>query len=580
MKLKDRYTLQEISEIKDTVSLLDSVLKILTAEEIDNYSLQIIQFLNVEENLTFHTKVIVLTLLKTLSHLSDSQKYLFEIQKQLPHKKNQDLYYSVPFLPELVAKKNVYDWYQKEAEEVLHFKISKGNYAPLRLLILFYESLAFQFSVNKKERKKYLKLMETVFKKIVQYFKSLNKAYGENDKNHKWYSLENTGAYRDVAKLWKNVVDITTVRHGPHLPKGFTRPLEKLPMEWNGLLKIKSPKKLSMINVIYPLQCLSSQCREIRTYSSFLLHLIAEQRPEFLNSFTHTQVDKHFLSRLKVAHSLEKSYPVLPSGVPDKFQLEMFLVLIEQAINSLAEKYQMVLDGDGDLTEKFSNFSVHADVKREIDLDDFSPEEEEEKEVDERTTEVRETPTEDKSEESEEPEEQQPILKRRESEFETITDDLEFGMGIESMPYIFPFYYEKNQSEIPLEHLPNIKWNSMNWSDMRAEDLHVFNATSQLFVKKLEPVHMYRYDQIYTLQKVGQIHPIQNFRGFIVKESSGETTYYYVAMKSKARGSERKYTLVPLEMSEKYMKNLDKAYFFILPAPYHQHLLAFPRSIG
>ncbi len=557
-KHENKIPIKEAEQALDAMSLQESVEKILTLEEIQRYSDLTENFLNnAGDDVAFETKLMALSLLKTLSHLSKSKDKLYAQHDQLPFEKNRALYYAVPFLAELAGKSNLLVWHQQQAKFVVNFKKEKGNYTPLRLMVLFYESAVFQAVMDKKNRKSYLSLVDLMFKKIREHLQDLQTAYNKKDPNHPWLSLDKASivAYRREALLWKTIVDTTTVRHSGHLPPQFRRPPAKLPFEWGNLIKIKKANKVSMINAVYPLHGLASQCREIRTYSSFLLHRVTQERPNFFKSFENTLVDRHFLNRLRVAQRLKESYPNLPEGLPGKFQLEMFLVLIEQAINSLAAKHDLGSKKVEDMQQKFMEFNEQVQTKEEI---------------------VIEIPADDDFEEEEPPppeEEKRPEIP---TDYPAITNDQELGMGVTSMPYVFPFTYEEGQEEIPLEYLPSIRWDEFRWSAMNAAGVKLQVAETKLFVSKLEIVHAYRYE-ISPLEQIGSTSPYQNYLCFIGKQEWNGETKYYIVKKGGKKHSGKPKICIELNLSGDYIKNIHQGFFFIFPPPHNQHILAIPR---
>lgn len=555
----DTITIEEIEKVEETLAVVESVTKLLTLEEMNTYSTLTDHFLLTAQDLSFDSRLMALALLKTLSHLSGSKEKLYSQFENFPLEKHRALYYAVPFLSEIAGKGNLMEWHQKEMKTVFELKIQKGDYNPLRLMILLYESIIFQAVMDKKRRKSYFMLSERIFTKIRASIVDLQKAFGSKDKQHHWLSLDKSSiiAFKQVAYLWKNIIDATTVRHGTRLPSKFRRPPEKLPFEWRELLKIKTAKKISMINAIYPLKGLSSQCREIRTYSSFLLHQVCSERVGFLDSFKHTQLDKHFLSRLRVGYSLKAAYPKLPAELPDHFQLELFLVLIEQATNSLAQKHNLGGAQVTDVQTQFSDFNEQVQTKSEI--------------VVELPKDNIDLENDSSSENEEAP---KPTI---ETDFPDLTDDIELGMGMQTIPYIFPFQYQDNQEEIALEHIPSIRWDELKWHVMTAGGVSLKVAETQLFIDKLEKVHAYRYD-IYSIKEVRSLKPYQQFNCFIGKvEEENQTRYYIVKKGEKNQRSGKSTVTIKIDLSEEYIKNIDRAYFFIFPGLNTQHIFVIPR---
>lgn len=619
----ETLTLEEVEKVENALSIIESVRKILASEEIELYGNLTENFLLNEKEISFDTKVMALCNLKTLSHLSKSQDKLIKQYECLPLSKNRDLYYSVPFLAELSGKDNLLGWYKKEAKWVVNLKPKKGHYESLRLLILFYESVIFQVAMQKKHRKAYWTIAEPIFKRILNIFRELNEAHTKGNNNHKWYSTKKLAidAYKEVAGLWKMIGDVTTVRHANHLPASCRRPMNKLPFEWKELLKIKTSKKVSMININYPLSGLSSTCREIRTYSSFLLHLVSKQRPGFLDSFKNTRVKRHFLNRLRVAYKLEESFPNLPKGIPDKFQREMFLILIEQGVNSLAAKFDLGENPRENLTDRFASFNEQVQAKDEVVLDGpefdviempedskksediFSPENEEKNEdsAEEKDESKEKAAIAQKAEEKDESKEKNAIAQKMDKpgveteqanekseiepektpemeitpDYPPITNDQEFGMGIQIMPYIFPI--GEDQDSIPFEHLPNIKWDAIKWENVvkEASDIRLKTGLTQLFINKLETVETYRYP-IFSTNDVIKAKPIKQYRYFVAQGKDGEKDIYYVVKRNK-NGDGKILEWTPIDLDENYLKNIEQAYFVILPAPFNHHLFAIPR---
>lgn len=602
-KKPDTLTLEEIAKTPQTMPLAESVSKELSKEEINVYTELTKEFLLFQDGIDFETKVMALSLLKTLSHLSGNKDVLQEMYKSLPLNKNREIYYAVPFLPELDAKGKQLEWYQKEFKQVMEIKKVKGMYLSARLLALFYESLVFHVATDRMQRKAYLKLAQPVFKKAREVFQDLNTAYRAKNDAHDWFSTKTVDNYREVVMLWKQVVDITTIRHGKHLPAQFKRPKAKLPEDWARLLDITSHKKVSMLNSLYPLNGLASLSREIRTYSSFLLHLVYKERPGFLDSFHYTQVERPFLNRLRVAHKLKEAFPLLPQGIPEKFQREMFLVLTEQAIHSLAVKYKLDEMPIENLAESFTNFGQQVQVKDEIqvevpdveedsdsifeDTDDSifaDPSEESEENQDTAEAEKAEPPPiakpQSAPEEEETSEEEDDKLNIRApllSDFPAITDMEEFGMHIQTMPYVFPFSYEPNQQEAPLENLPNIRWEDMKWSYTVVKDKRVATADTKIFTLKLEIVHAYRYDIIHR-DDVAKAKVINNLTCFIVKDDVSGTDRYLIMKKGSKSQTGKSRVFIALELSDKYMSKIDKAFFVTLPPDHKHHFLCIPRN--
>ncbi len=567
-KSENTITIAEIEQVEGALSVADSVSKILTPDEITAYSDLTEEFLSDTEDLSFDTRLMALAFLKTLSHLSGNKDLLYTQVKKYPFEKNTELYYAVPFLSEIQCKGNSLKWHQNEVKRIFQLKHAKGDYEPLRLMILLYESILFQSVTDKKKKKAFLTIADTVFKKIRAHIQDLQTAYQKKDAKHPWLSLDKSSlaAFRDLVGFWKTTVDAVTVRHGPHLPPQFRRPPDKLPFEWSELLRIKKIAKISMINAIYPIHGLSSQCREIRTYSSFLLHQVCQERPNFLESFKNTQVQRHFLNRLQVAYRIQQAYPKLPEGMPDKFQTELFLVLIEQAINTLAQKHSLGSKGGEDLQSSFSDFNEQVQTKDDIIIE--IPEEEIESEtslVAEFQGAVADT-------------EQETVqIATIETDFPAVSDDQELGMGLATMPYIFPFTYEEKQEEIPLEHIPNIRWDELKWSGMTAQGIGLQVAETKIFVNKLEIVQSYRYD-IYSIRELKKIKAYRQYNCFIGKHETKEGLQYYIVRKGGKKTSAGKSVIyIAVELSEQYIKNIDQAFFFIFPEPYMQHILAIPR---
>ncbi|MBF0286350.1 MAG: hypothetical protein HQM14_00915 [SAR324 cluster bacterium] len=569
-KQENTITIAEVEEVEGALSIADSVAKILTPEEITTYSDLTEEFLSSGGDVSFDTRLMALAFLKTLSHLSGNKDKLYTQIKKYPFDKHAALYYAVPFLSEIQCKGNSLQWHQNEIKRIFQLKHAKGDYEPLRLMILLYESVLFQSVTDKKKKKKFLALADKIFKKIREQIQDLQNAYQKKDAAHPWLSLDKSSiaTFRDLVAFWKTTVDSVTVRHGSHLPPQFRRPPDKLPFEWSELLRIKKVAKISMINAIYPLHGLSSQCREIRTYSSFLMHQVCQERPNFLESFKNAQVQRHFLNRLQVAYRVQQAYPKLPEGMPDKFQTELFLVLIEQAINTLAKKHALGDKSEADLQSSFSDFNEQVQTKDEIviEISDENP--------DSETSLIGEfqgaaiSGTEEVI---------TPKTSIVETDFPPITDDQELGMGMATMPYIFPFTYEEGQEELPLEHIPNIRWNELKWSGMAAPGVSLQVAETKLFVNKLEIVNSYRYD-IYSIGELKKIKSYRQYNCFIGKHNTKDGAKHYIVRKGgKKTESGKSVIYIAVELSEQYMQNINKAFFFIFPEPYMQHILAIPR---
>lgn len=574
MKTENTLTLAEVASTPNTIPLGESLIKDLDPEECGIYNDLTSELLLSNQELPTDVRVMALSLLKTFSHLLQNKDKLKQQAEAFPLTRNRDIYYQVPFLPEVIASKNMLSWYHQEMKWVNKLKQEKGNYSSLRTMILFYESVVFHVATSKKNKKKYLSIADELFKKIMGHFQTLNTAYQKQDNSHPWFSIDKVNEYKAVALLWKNVVDTTTVRHSHHLPDHLVRSHNKLPVDWAELLKIGSHKKITMINVIYPLKCLMSSCREIRTFSSFLLQLVCKERPDFITSIHRTRVPKVFVNRLILAHKLKKSYPQLPEKVPEKLMKEMFLVLTEQAIHSLAAKHKVKEKGVKNLSKKFNEFSEQVQIKDEIQVTGPDMEvvdiELEKPVSDAPKTEVKiQEPVSDKVIEI-------PDLQKVPTDFSPITDEQEFGMGIQSMPYVFPlpFYSE----EIPLQHVPNIKWDEMKWSDSRSEksNTHVYTAEAHLFIKKLEKVESYRYDMCY-VDQIDSIKTIKKYHCFIAQQGIGKNIKYYIAVKKPGIVKDKSRVLIELELSDNFMEKIKMAYFFILPPPYGQHFLAIPK---
>lgn len=560
---KEMFTIEEIEKAEGILPVVESLSIVLTAEKITTYSALVDEFLQANSQASFEIRLMALTLLKTLSHLSGDQSKLFEQPKSLPLKEHRELYYAIPFLSEIAGGGNLLKWYQEETKYLLSLKHAKGDYQPLRLLIYFYESLLFRMVMEKQQRKSYFQIAEQVFKKIREHIQSLQSAYEKKEAQHPWVSLDRKSllVFKQILRFWKMVVDTTTVRHGPHLPTQFRRPAHKLPFEWSELLRIKKVAKVSMINAIYLLNGLSSQCREIRTYSSFILHRVWKERPKFLESFKNTKVEAVFLKRLQVAYHLRESYPHLPEDLPADLQVEMFLVLIEQGMNTLAAQHHLGDQEVGDLQEAFSNFSEQVQAKDEIVIATLGGA------TDSSSAQA-------KPPQSEEVEDCWPAY---ETDFPAVTDDQELGMGVQTMPFIFPFTYEEDQEELPFEQIPNIKWDKMKWNGTNAHGISLQVAETSIFVDKLEILSSYRYD-IYSLKEIGNIKPFQQYTCFLVKRETAEKTQYYIVKKGGKKTSQGKSTVsIALNLSEQYLEKIDEAFFFIFPPPYNQHILAIPR---
>ncbi|MGK5093447.1 hypothetical protein WDW89_15740 [Deltaproteobacteria bacterium TL4] len=572
-KLDDTLTLGEVAETPKTLPLAESLEKAISPEEVQVYSELTNKYLLETPNLHPSIKVTALTLLKTLSHLSKNKEFLEAQAKALPWESHREIYYQVPFLPELAKTSDLLDWYQNEAVYLTKFKFKKGDFTPLKMMIYFYESLAFQVGTNKKQLTPYLELAEDVFRIIVGHFNNLNKACRAQDNSHPWYSPAHEKDYKAVAHLWKTTVDVTTVRHMSRLPVHFRRPLNKLPLDWSELLKINHHSKITMLNVRYPLSCLDSPFRETRSYSAFLLHLVCEERPNFLKSLAHTRVSRSFLNRLRMAFKLKLAYPQFPDELPERFQREMFLLLIEQGINSLAKEHNIKEKGQDKLSEKFREFDEQVQTKEKIEI--TGPEVEViEVQAPKKTPVV--TP-EIKVEQEKKPEvpPEEPEDEGVETDFPDITDDGEYGMGIQTMPYVFTFDYDDHPEEVPIEHLPNIKWENIEWSDIQAKGTHVYQGLTRLFINKLETVETYRY-ALQSMEDIEKIKPVQNYFCFLVKEGNNDKARYYVVVKEDEQKHGKSKVWIRLRLSPRFMKKIDKAYFVIFPKPKF-HFLAIPR---
>ncbi|MBF0278182.1 MAG: hypothetical protein HQM13_10340 [SAR324 cluster bacterium] len=558
MKKPETLSIEEVEQKEEVITLPESVSRILTPEEIIVYENETVKFLSVAVDISFETRLMALTLLKTLSHLSGNKDPLFSTFERIPFKKHRLLYYVVPFLSEIAGKGNLLKWYQEEAEYATELEKKKGDFGLLEHLIYLYESVIFRMVMDKKNRDNYLLLAESVLKEIRENLQDLQIAFEKKDVQHSWMSLDKSAliAFKKIINTWKTIVNVTTIRHGGHLPVQFRRPPGKLPFEWAELIRIKKANKVSMINAIYPLRGLSSQCREIRTYSSFILNRVCEERPGFLESLKHSKVERSFVNRLRVAYQINKKYPIIPLDVPGQFQQEMFLILIEYAINSLAKKFELGDKGKEDLQENLSKFSEHVQTKDEVNMEEVLAKDE-----------VIEP----------EPPKEEKAKFALETDYPALTDDQELGMGMQTMPFIFPFTYEDEQEELPLEHVPNIKWDEMKWNAMNAQGVKLQVAEAKIFVKKLEIIPSYRYE-IFSLKDYKPIKPYQQFSCFIIKMMQKEGVQYYIAKKGGKKNEKGVSSVfIALDLSEQYLKNIDRAFFFIFPAPYNQHILAIPR---
>ena len=581
---QETLTLAEITEVENALPLVESISKVISQEEILAYSKLTNEYLLANKEIPQATKVAALTCLKTLSHLSQKREVLSQQAKALPLAKNRSIYYQVPFLPELTVTSDLLGWYQQEAKWVLSQKNPKGDYSALTLMIYFYESVVFHVATNKKQGKQFYAIAEVIFKKIVGSFQELNQAFQKQDDSHQWFSSKTANDYKKVAGLWKETVDVTTIRHVQRLPASFRRPMEKLPVEWAELLKITHHGKVSMLNVIYLLKCLESDCRETRSYSAFLLHFVCEDRPGFLESLAHTRVNKSFLNRLRIAYRLKEDYPKLPEELPDKFQREVFLLLIEYGINSLAKIHKVKEKGGDSLAEKFREFDEQVQAKKEVVVTgpeiEVAPLKPPKKETAPREFTSLQLPKkkEDENKEAANNGQEGGTSQKEEMEFkfEPISDDMEFGMGIQTMPYVFPFTYQDDQGEIPLQHFPDIKWQQLEWSDMQAGGVHIYTGITRLFIKKLETVETYRYS-IYSPEEIQDVKPAPNYFCFIVREGEGEDTKYYVVAKKSGLVKGKDMVWIEITLSAHFLKKINQAYFLILPKPYEEHILAIPR---
>ncbi|MBF0237225.1 MAG: hypothetical protein HQM12_05915 [SAR324 cluster bacterium] len=602
-RLEDTLTLPETTKIPQTLNWVESVAKALNTEEIQTYSKLISQMLRENNGLSIKIKLLALSVLKTFSHLSKDQSLLVEQAKNIPLSGNREIYYQVPFLPELtIAPDQLFQWYQKEAKWVLTIKRDRGEYSALKLMIYLYEAMLFQMSTHKQLQKQYLTIAGNIFKTIRENMESMETAFQNKDTTHPWFSPESAGDYKRVAMLWKETLDVTTVRHGQKIPSAMRQATGKMPFDWVELLKINHANKVTILNIVYPLNGLESQCREIRTYSSYLLHLVSQDRPEFLPSLTHTRVAQSFMNRLKIAWQLKQNWPQLPQDLQESDLREVLMVLMEQAINSLATQHKVKIKAQNKLAEKFNDFGEQVQTRKEIvlvgtemEIEEVSrpepalPAQNPEKVVMESSLlEKTEAPAIVASTKSDEPKalEKEPLLEAEAqqqddvppiaTDFEPITDEMEFGMGIQTMPYVFPFDYSNLKEEVPLQYFPDIKWDQLKWSDMRAGETHVFNGVTRVFIKKLETIETYRYD-IYAPEEFELIKPAPNYYCFIVKQAVEDRLFYYVAIKKAGLVPGKNIAWVQIKLSERFMAHIDKAYFMIFPKPYNQHIFVIPR---